>query len=161
MSYRPIPIDDWRKQRFLDWLCTVPKEREPRTMEALADELSLTRRTLTTWKTDDKEFIEAWEKRYLQTIGNPGVKQEIMETLRRTATDPDDPKHVQAAKTYFEIEGSMKPAKMEVNVTRAAKDLTDEQLDALIAEHAMNERQVRNGTDGNVVPFPGDGDTDD
>lgn len=140
---RYIPVSDFRKQRFLNWLCTPPKEREPRTMDELADELQVTRRTLTNWKTDDKEFMEAWEKLYLRTIGNPERKQSIMDVLYKTATDPDDPKHVQAAKQYFEIEGSVKPAKMEVQVTRPAKDLTDEELDALMAEAIASEKQAR------------------
>jgi Helix-turn-helix of insertion element transposase len=138
-----VPISDFRKQRFLHWLCTPPSERDPSTMEALAEELGLTRRTLTNWK-DDKEFLEAWEKLYLKTIGNPEVKMRIMKTLERTATDPDDPKHVQAAKTYFEIEGSVKPARMEVQMTqRPAKELSDEQLAELIALNAQAEKDQR------------------
>ena len=138
-----IPIDDFRKQRFLHWLCTPPKDRDPSTMEVLAEELGLTRRTLTNWK-DEKEFLEAWEKLYLKTIGNPEVKMRIMKTLEMTATDPDDPKHVQAAKTYFEIEGSVKPAKMDVQVTqRPAKELSDEQLAELVSMHATAEQEKR------------------
>ena len=112
-------------------------------MEDLAEQLGVTRRTLTAWKTDDKEFMEAWEKRYLSTIGNPERKQNIMDTLLRTATDQDDPKHVQAAKTYFEIEGSMKPARMEVEFRRDTSKLSDEELDALITQKAMNEKHLR------------------
>lgn len=138
-----IPISDFRKQRFLDWLCTPVKERQPRKMEELAEELGTTRRTLTTWKTDDKEFMEEWEKRYLKTIGDPSRKSLIMDTLLRTATDPDDPKHVQAAKAYFEIEGSIKPAKMQVEVSREASKLTDEQLDELVALKAAQEKNLR------------------
>lgn len=130
---RYIPVSDFRKQAFLKWLCTPPKEREPRTMEELAETLQVTRRTLTNWKTDDKEFIEAWEKLYLNTIGNPERKQKIMDTLYKTATDPDDPKHVQAAKQYFEIEGSVKPAKMQVELTKSPANLTDEEMDEILA----------------------------
>jgi len=137
-----IPISDFRKQRVLAWLCTPIKEREPRTLIALAEELGLDRNTPTRWK-EDKEFIEAWEKLYLRTIGDPGKKSEIMATLWRTATDPDDPKHVQAAKAYFEIEGSMKPAKMEVTVQRPAAELTDDQLATLLAERAEAEKAQR------------------
>ena len=138
-----VPVSDFRKQRFLHWLCTPPKDREPRLLEELAEELGLTRRTLTNWK-DDKDFLEAWEKLYLKTIGNPEVKMRIMKTLEKTATDPDDPKHVTAAKTYFEIEGSVKPAKMDVQVTqRPAKELTDEQLAELIALNAQAEKDQR------------------
>lgn len=137
-----VPITDFRKQSYLHWLCTPPKDRDPKTQIDLAEQLGVTTRTLQNWK-DDKEFLEAWEKLYLKTIGNPEVKMKIMKTLERTATDPDDPKHVQAAKTYFDIEGSIKPAKMQVEVTRPAKELTDEELDAILAAQAAAEKEQR------------------
>lgn len=142
-QHNVIPISDFRKQAFLKWLCTPIKEREPKTLGDLADELGVDRRTLHNWKGDDREFIDAWEKLYLRTIGNPERKQKIMDTLYRTATDPDDPKHVAAAKQYFEIEGSIKPSKVEVSVTKDAQKLTDEQLDEILAIKAAAEKQHR------------------
>jgi hypothetical protein len=142
LEHTRTPITDFRKQAFLEWLCTVPKERDPRTEELFGNKIGVTRRTLSEWK-NDKEFLEAWEKKYLRTIGDPGRKAQIMSTLLKTATDPDDPKHVQAAKAYFEIEGSMKPAKMEVSVTRPASELTDAELEVLLAEHAKAEMDQR------------------
>jgi len=141
-QHKHIPITDFRKQTLLKWLCTPKKERDPRTISDLAIQLNVERKTLYRWQ-EDKEFLEAWEKMYLRTIGDPSRKSEIMETLFRTATDPDDPKHVQAAKTYFEIEGSVKPAKMEVSVTRPTAELTDEQLAELLAERAESEKDQR------------------
>lgn len=138
-----IPLSDFRKQRFLDWLCTPTKERDPATFTGIAKELGFERRTLQNWR-QEKEFLEEWERRYLATIGNPSRKSEIMDTLLKTATDPDDPKHVQAAKAYFEIEGSIKPAKMEVQVTRPASELTDDQLAEILAEKARGEIKQRN-----------------
>ena len=66
-----------------------------------------------------------------------------MDTLYRTAIDPDDPKHVQAAKQYFEIEGSVKPARMELKVTGSPKELTDKQLADIIALKATSELEHR------------------
>jgi hypothetical protein len=137
-----VPITDGRKQAFLRWLCTPLKEREPRSLTDFAESIGVERSTLGLWR-DDKEFLEAWEKLYLRTIGDPSKKSEIMQTLFRTATDPDDPKHVQAAKAYFEIEGSMKPARMEVTVQRPAAELTDDQLATLLAERAEAEKAQR------------------
>lgn len=137
------PVTDFRKQRLLDWLCTPVKERKPKTIIELAEELQVTRRTISTWKNDDKEFMEEWEKRYLRTIGNPERKSDIMSTLLKTATDGDDPKHVQAAKAYFEIEGSLKPAKMEVQVTRPAANLSDAELEELLTARAAEEKKAR------------------
>jgi Helix-turn-helix of insertion element transposase len=137
------PLHGMHKQRLLDWLMTPPSERDPRQLQQLADELGVERRTLTRWKQDDREFIEEWEKRYLRTIGSPERKQTIMDTLFRTASDPDDPKHVQAAKQYMEIEGSMKPVRHQIEVTRNPIDLSDDELDQLLAERISAEKQRR------------------
>jgi hypothetical protein len=137
-----IPVTDFRKQKYIEWLTTPPKDRDPKTKTDLAEMLGVTRMTLHNWQ-EDKEFVEAWEKRYLKTIGDPGRKQTIMDTLYRTATDGDDPKHVQAAKQYFEIEGSLQPQKMKVEISGTAKDLSDEDLDKLLAEVAASEKKNR------------------
>lgn len=138
-----VPIGDHvGKQIFLDWLTTPLKEREAKTVTDFCRQHDLSRNTVKEWKSDP-EFIKEWEKRYLRTIGNPGRKSEIMDTLYRTATDPDDPKHVAAAKQYFEIEGSMRPQKLDVQVTGDPKSLTDEDLAALLAEHAAKQLEQR------------------
>lgn len=127
------------KEAFMGWLLTPPKERDPRTIIDFAKKFNVTRRTLDEWQYRNKEFMEEWERRYLKTIGNPGRKQTIMDTLFRTATDADDPKHVQAAKTYFEIEGSMKPTRMQVEVSKSATELTDAELAAILNAKASDE----------------------
>lgn len=138
------PLSHPKKQAFLDWLLTPKKERHPSTMDGLAEVLQLERRTLTKWKTEDREFMEEWEKRYLKSIGSPERKQSIMDTLYKTATDPDDPKHVAAAKQYMEIEGSLKPVKHQVEVTKNPVNLTDAELDDLLAEMITREHNERN-----------------
>ena len=150
MAADPIPLNDhFPKQRLLDWLITPPSEREPRTLSELAREMGHERKTLQRWK-NEKEFLEEWERRYLASVGNPGRRQEIMDTLFKTATDADDPKHVQAAKTYMEIEGSLKPAKTEINVQMGdASKLTMEQLDELLAQKAKDEKERRLRVVGN------------
>jgi len=142
MAQAPLNVNDWRCQRYLNWLCTPPDDREPRYKKDLAEELGLQHRTLNTWH-DNADFLKAWEKLYLKTIGDPGVKLKIMQTLEQTATDNDDPKHVQAAKAYFEIEGSMKPQRMEVQVTKDAAKLSDDELENLLAAHAQSEVERR------------------
>ncbi len=141
-KHKHIPVSDFRKQAYLEWLTTPPKERDPSSEVKFCETIGVTRKTLLNWR-DDKEFVEAWEKKYLKTIGDPSKKQQIMAVLYKTATDGDDPKHVQAAKQYFEIEGSLQPAKVKVEVTGAAKDLSNEDLDKLLAELAVAEKDHR------------------
>lgn len=134
---KPKPLDSKEKQAFLEWLLTPASERQPRTMEALAAELGIQRRTLTKWKTEDKEFMEAWESRYLATVGSPEKKQKLLDVLERTASDPDDPKHVQAIKTYFDIVEGLRPQKMQLEVTRSPIELSDQQLEEIFATKVM------------------------
>ena len=131
--------------RVISWLLTSKSEREPRTQAALAAELGVDPSMIGKWKADP-DFLVEWNARYLRTIGSPATKMAIMETLLQTATDEDDPKHVQAAKAYFEIEGSLRPVKaqVDVNVSGAKpSELSDAQLDALLADKATDELAKR------------------
>ncbi len=128
------------KRRFMLWLLTPPPERDPRKMHEMAAELGVTRQTLLNWRKDE-EFLAEWNRLYLEKISSPETKSSIMATLARTATDPDDPKHVQAAKAYFEIEGSLRPkGSVDVKVqTTPVSNLSDDQLEALLALKAGDE----------------------
>lgn len=139
---KATPLTSTEKQRFLEWLLTPAGDREPRTMDALADELGVTRRTLTTWKTQDKEFMEAWEARYLATVGSPEKKQRLLDVLEKTASDPDDPKHVQAIKTYFDIVEGLRPQKVQLEVSGDATTLPTEVLEKLFAEKLEQQREA-------------------
>lgn len=145
MVQKAVPVSDWRKQEYLKWLCTAPGDREPSTKVAFCETIGVTRKTLTNWE-NDADFLREWERIYLKTIGNPGRKQEIMDTLFATASDRDDPKHVSAAKEYFAIEGSLRPQKLDVQVSKKADELTDEQLQALLASAAQSAVERRSET---------------
>ena len=130
---------------FITWLLTPKPERDPATQEQLAEFFGISSWTLSNWK-KDPEFIEAWNASYLTGIGSPESKSDIMTTLLRTATDPDDPKHVQAAKAYFEIEGSLRPTRNQVDIkvsSTPASELSDEELQRLLAERADDELAKR------------------
>jgi uncharacterized protein YaaQ len=132
-----------REDRLLEWLLTPKERRDPPTQEKLAAELGTTPGELSKLK-HSAEFLALWNTTYLRTIGSPDAKMSIMETLLRTATDQDDPKHVQAAKAYFEIEGSLRPAKVEVKVQAGAvSQLSDDDLQRLLAAKANDELAKR------------------
>lgn len=134
-----------QQNRVIGWLLTSKSEREPSTQGALAAELGIDASLIGKWKADP-DFLVEWNARYLRTIGSPATKMAIMETLLQTATDEDDPKHVQAAKAYFEIEGSLRPVKAQVDVNvngTKPSELSDAQLDALLADKATDELAKR------------------
>ena len=131
---------DIARRRFLTWLLTPPSDREPPTQGLLADELGTTSYKLNKWK-EEAEFLKEWEREYLRTVGNPEVKMKIMQALEQIASDPDDPKIVQAARAYFEIQGTVKPqGSIEVNVnTKPPSELSNEDLERLVAAKAQDE----------------------
>lgn len=134
--------DAEKKQTYIEWLCTPKKERDPATQEELARRLRLSTGTLTKWKSDPR-FVEKWDQHYLTTIGSPERKQALLDTLYRTGTDADDPRHVQAAAKYMELVEGLKPQKLDITVHRPAKDLSDEELDAIAAQYVAREREAR------------------
>jgi hypothetical protein len=65
-----------------------------------------------------------------------------MDTLYVAATDPANKAQVAAAKLYLEATNAIKPPSLEVTVKRPV-DLTDAELDELIAKGAAEMRAER------------------
>lgn len=142
MSQR-VPDNDWRRQHFIEWLCTPPGARDPLTYKDLATKLGLGEQTLYRWKRD-ATFLTEWEQQYRKVVGSPEKAQEVVERLHETAVDRTDPRQVQAAKAYLEAIDAIRPKKVDVTVTRGvAKDLPDDELLAILAERAEQELTTR------------------
>jgi transcriptional regulator with XRE-family HTH domain len=141
-STRPN-FNDFRVERFMEWLLTAPADRVPGVQRDLADELGIDRNLLSQWK-NDPDFLAEWERRYRKTVGSPEKAQAVLTELFNTATDRTDPRQVPAARAYLEAIDVMKPRRLDVTVTKgAAKDLTDDELMAMLAERAEAELAAR------------------
>jgi hypothetical protein len=131
-SYAPPQLDDWRVQRYLEWLCTIPADREPKTQNEFSQLIGISVHMLMFWK-DDPDFLAAWEHRYQKTIGSVLRRQEVMQRLYETAVDRTDPRQVVAAKAYLDAIGQSKPQRPPTT-PKDAKGLSDEQLYAILAD---------------------------
>jgi len=131
---------DWRRERLLEWLCSIADDREPRTQRELAEELGARPEDLSKWKAEP-DFLAAWETRYRKTVGSPEKAHAVLNALHETAVDRTDPRQVQAARAYLEAIDVVKPKKVDVTVTqgKAAKDLSDDELFAMMADRAEKE----------------------
>jgi transposase-like protein len=138
---RVIENKDFLWEAYVAWLCTPVSEREPRTQTELAEQFAVAPNTLREWR-QNPDFLRLWETQFRRTVGSPERMQKVLDTLYRTATDPDDPKHVQAAAKYVEIVEGARPQKVEVSLSRAV-DLTDEQLEEMLASKAAVEATQR------------------
>jgi hypothetical protein len=138
-----LDYDDWRRKAFMDWLCTIPEDRDPRTQKEFAEKLSIVPQTLTNWK-NDPIFMADWELQYRKTVGSPEKAQRVIQRLYETAEDRTDPRQVPAARAYLEAIDAIKPKKVDVTVTKSpAKDLTDDELYRILAERAEQELAQR------------------
>ena len=136
-------LNDFRVQRFFEWLLTPPSERNPPRQMDLAEELDLDRNILSQWK-NDPDFLTEWERRYRKTVGSPERAKGVLDALFDTAVDRTDPRQVPAARAYLEAIDVMKPKRLDVTVTKgAAKELSDDELLALLAERAEAELTAR------------------
>ena len=131
-----IALSDHRKQRFLEWLCTIKEDRDPPYQKDLALELGVHAKTLSDWR-NEPEFLEEWNRRYRRTVGSPERMQLVLERLFETATDRTDPRQVQAAKEYRMAVEGVAPTRLDISVN--ARELSDAELSELIAETAARE----------------------
>lgn len=128
----------------MEWLCTVPSERQPSTRAELASQLNISPRTLTNWA-NDPQFQAAWRERAEEVIGDPTRAAAVLDMLYKAAINPKRP-NVQAAKLYLEATNAIRPQKVEVTVKRST-ELTDAELEELIAANAREEQSRRTSAD--------------
>lgn len=133
--------DDFRHVAVMDWLVTPPKERSPKSRQALADLIGVDVRTIRGW-IEHPQFQEEWQRRVRKLVGSPERAQHIMDSLYEAAIDKGDRQHVAAAKLYLEATNAIKQAPVEVTVKRPV-EMTDDELDALLAQGAAELRTER------------------
>lgn len=124
---------------YLEWLCTAPSERTPTTKTALADTLGVNRKTLTRWESNPL-FRKEWETRVTNIQGSPERTQRLLDTLYNSAINGD----TKSAQLYLQATNRMAPPTVEIKNEKRSAELSDSELDELIAAMAMRERDKRN-----------------
>jgi transcriptional regulator with XRE-family HTH domain len=123
---------------YLDWLSTAPSERTPLTKTALAEQLGVNRKTLNRWE-QNKVFRDQWEQRVSAIQGSPERTQRLLDTLYHSALDGD----TKSAQLYLQATNRMAPPTVEIKNEKRSADLSDDELDGLIAAMAMREKEQR------------------
>jgi hypothetical protein len=127
-----------RQVAYLDWLCTPPAERVPASKAKYAVQFKVAEQTLRRWE-KLKVFREEWASRVDAIQGSPDKKFSLLEALYRKAMDGD----TRSAELYLKATNQMAPPQLKVEVERSTAQLSDEELDALIASRAVSERALR------------------
>lgn len=126
------------QQRYVDWLCTAPQERVPATKKAMAVELGVDITTLRRWE-KRPVFKQSWQKQVDEVQGSPERTQVLLDTLYAKAIGGD----VKSAQLYLQATNRMAPPTVEVRSEKRVAELSDSDLDELIAAMAKRERDAR------------------
>lgn len=123
---------------YLDWLVTAPELRVPSSKEKYAQATNTAPKTLRAWEKLPM-FKDAWTKAVDALVGSPERTQVLLDRLYSAAMTGD----TKSAQLYFQVTGKMSPSTVMVSRERASVDLTDAELDELIAVRASAEKKLR------------------
>jgi hypothetical protein len=126
-----------KQEQYLDWLCTAPSERKPSSKKQYAVAAGVDVTTLRRWE-KKQVFRDRWQSQVDELQGSPERTQRLLDTLYEKALDGD----TKSAQLYLQATNRMAPPTVTVTSKKSA-DLSDDELDALIAAVAERERDSR------------------
>jgi hypothetical protein len=126
------------QQTYLDWLCTAPQERQPTSKKQYAIKATVDVTTLRRWE-KKPAFRQEWQTRVDDLQGSPERTQALLDTLYNKALDGD----TKSAQLYLQATNRMAPATIEIKNEKRTAELSDIELDELIAAMASREKQSR------------------
>jgi hypothetical protein len=146
---------DARQLAYLDWICVPAPNREPSSKKAYATLHQVDITTLRRWE-KLSHFRREWEERLQLLQGNPERTQKLLDSLYERAFGSQEkcPEcgqrggETRAAELWGKWTGQLKAEVAKVEVSRAASDLSDAELDALIAKEAQDELAARRAKTG-------------
>lgn len=131
-------ILDPKQEQYLNWLVVPTPHREPRTQEAFAKQLGVDVTTLRRWQ-KKPSFNTEWKRRVEELQGSPERTQKLLDTIYDRALNGDN----KAAQLYLQATGRMAPTQVSVEHSTKVSEISDAELDALIASVAAGEKASR------------------
>lgn len=104
----------------------------------MAEMLGVNDSTLRRWK-KKPAFASEWKKRVEELQGSPERTQKLLDTIYDRALGGDN----KAAQLYLQATGRMAPTQVNVEHSTKVSEISDEELDALIASVAAGEKAAR------------------
>jgi len=127
------------QEEYLDWLLLPSELKSPHTNTEWAAEHSLTLNTLTNWKKLPM-FAERWKDGIKGMAVSPERTQMLLDSLFKKGINGD----VKSAQLYLQATNQMPNPRQEINIkTDNARELSDGELEALIAQYAQTEKKKR------------------
>lgn len=131
-------ILDVRQEQLLTWLLTPANSRVPSSQDKLAEELGVDETTLRRWKKKPAFKLE-WEKRVNELQQSPERTQKLLDRLYERAMEGDN----NSAKLYLQATNRLAPTQVHVEHSTKPSEISDAELDALIASAAQSEIESR------------------
>lgn len=129
---------DSRQEAYIGWLCTPPSERSPSSKEKYADSIGVNISTLRRWEKKDV-FRKEWQSKVDDVQGSPERSQRLLDTLYEKALGGD----IKAAQLYLQATNRMAPPTLTVKSETNIGQLSDKELEDLIAAVATQEKESR------------------
>lgn len=133
---------DARQEEFLNWLMTPAGHRDPSSQDKLAQKLGVDETTLRRWK-KKPAFKMEWEKRVGDLQQSPERTQKLLDSLYERALGGDN----NSAKLYLQATNRLAPTQVQVEHSTKPSEISDAELDALIASVARTEADSRKELD--------------
>lgn len=129
---------DSRQEAYIGWLCTPPSERLPASKEKYAASIGVNITTLRRWEKKDV-FRKEWQSKVDDVQGSPERSQRLLDTLYEKALGGD----IKAAQLYLQATNRMAPPTLTVKSETNIGQLSDKELEDLIAAVATQEKESR------------------
>ena len=126
------------QEKYLDWLCTAPSERVPASKNKYSMENAVDISTMRRWEKKDI-FRDRWKTQVDDIQGSPERTQKLLDNLYNKALEGD----TKSAELYLKATNRMAPPSVTISSNKKTVDLTDAELDSLIATIAEREKAGR------------------
>ena len=131
-------ILDERQEKYLNWLLVPSGYRKPATQEAYAKAEGIDVTTLRRWQ-KKPHFKAEWQKRVEELQGSPERTQKLLDEIYQRALGGDN----KAAQLYLQATNRLAPQQVNITHTQSLAEISDKDLEDLIAGAARTERNAR------------------
>jgi len=129
---------DTRQEKYLNWLLVPAPMRQPRTQEQYAADNDIDPTTLRRWQ-KKPHFKQEWQRRVEELQGSPERTQKLLDAIYERALGGDN----KAAHLYLQATNRLAPTQITVEHSSKTSEISDAELDQLIASVAAAERAAR------------------
>lgn len=127
-----------KHEKYLNWLVVPAPMRMPNSKEAYAKEEGVDVTTLRRWEKKPL-FKQEWQRRVEELQGSPERTQKLLDTIYARALGGDN----KAAHLYLQATNRLAPAQVEIKHTQSLAEISDADLEELIAGAARTEQEAR------------------